>query len=93
MIATFADKETEKLYLTGKSKKMQQAIIKKALYLLEILDGAECIEDLQSPPGNRLHSLSGDLQGFWSISINMQWRIVFRFENENAYDVQIVDYH
>lgn len=93
MIIDFADRETEKLFIEGKNRKFPQEIIRKALLLLDLLDNAVSVQDLQSPPGNRLHSLSGDLQGFWSISINMQWRIVFRFENESAYEVKIVDYH
>jgi len=93
MIINFADKETEKLHVDGHSRKFPQAIIRKARLMLDLLDNAPNVEDLATPQGNRLHSLGGDLQGFWSISINKQWRIIFRFENENAYDVKITDYH
>ncbi|HRB29324.1 MAG TPA: type II toxin-antitoxin system RelE/ParE family toxin [Nitrosomonas sp.] len=58
-----------------------------------MLDSADTIDDLRSPPGNRLEKLSGDRLGRWSIRINNQWRICFRFENGNAYDVEVVDYH
>jgi toxin HigB-1 len=58
-----------------------------------MLDNACALEDLQTPPGNRLESLRGNLKGFWSVRINDQWRICFRFESGNAFDVEIVDYH
>ncbi|WP_309295468.1 type II toxin-antitoxin system RelE/ParE family toxin [Nitrosomonas sp.] len=60
---------------------------------LQMLESANTIEDLRSPPGNRLEKLSGDRSGRWSIRINNRWRICFRFENGNACDVEIVDYH
>ncbi len=58
-----------------------------------MLDNACTLEDLRSPPGNRLEVLRGNFKGFWSIRINDQWRICFRFENGNAFDVKIIDYH
>jgi len=58
-----------------------------------MLDSANTIEDLRSPPGNRLEKLSGDRAGHWSIRINSQWRVCFRFDSGHAYDVEIVDYH
>ena len=58
-----------------------------------MLDNACALEDLRSPPGNRLEALRGDLRGFWSIRINDQWRLCFRFVNSDAFDVEIVDYH
>jgi proteic killer suppression protein len=58
-----------------------------------MLDSASAIEDLRSPPGNRLEKLSGDRDDQWSIRINSQWRVCFRFEGGHAYDVEIVDYH
>ena len=61
------------------------------MYKLQMLDSADTIDDLRSPPGNRLEKLSGDRLGRWSIRINNQWRICFRFENGNAYDVEVVD--
>ena len=60
---------------------------------LQMLDSANTIEDLRSPPGNRLEKLSGDRAGQWNIRINNQWRVCFRFEDGHAYDVEIVDYH
>jgi proteic killer suppression protein len=58
-----------------------------------MLDNANALRDLRSPPGNRLESLRGDLKGLWSIRINDQWRICFRFEGSDACDVEIIDYH
>jgi len=58
-----------------------------------MLDNACALEDLRTPPGNRLEALRGDLKGFWSIRINDQWRLCFRFTNNEAFDVEIVDYH
>ena len=60
---------------------------------LQMLDSAQSIDDLRSPPGNRLEALRGDRKGQWSIRINDQWRLCFRFEHGNACDVEIVDYH
>lgn len=60
---------------------------------LEILDAAESLNDLQVPPGNRLEKLSGERKGHYSIRINERWRICFTWYQENAYDVEIVDYH
>ena len=93
MIKTFIDKETERLYRTGKSKKLPPEIWKRAVRKLDMLRRAKNLEDLKIPPSNRLETLKGDLEGFYSIRINDQYRIIFRFENGDAYDVAIVDYH
>ena len=58
-----------------------------------MLDSANAIEDLRSPPGNRLEKLSGDRADQWSIRINSQWRVCFRFEDGHAYGIEIIDYH
>ena len=93
MIKHFHDKESEIFYITGKSKKIPSTIQRTALRKLDYLNGAETLDDLKIPPANRLEKLQGDLSEFYSIRINKQYRIVFRFENGNAYDVAIVDYH
>jgi proteic killer suppression protein len=67
--------------------------VKAALQKLDILNAAHSLEDLRSPPGNRLEALRGDLQGFYSIRINNQWRLVFRWQASQALEVRIVDYH
>jgi proteic killer suppression protein len=93
MIKTFASKETERLFHRHFSKKLPEQIQFSARMKLEILDAAEILEDLLIPPGNRLEKLAGDRKGFYSIRINQHWRICFRWKNENAYDVEIIDYH
>lgn len=93
MIKTFADKETEKLFRRIFSKKLPQNIQLAARMKLEILDAAEVLQDLRIPPGNRLERLPGNREGQYSIRINDQWRICFTWHQENAYDVEIVDYH
>jgi proteic killer suppression protein len=93
MIKSFLDKESENLYITGKSKKFQSQIVSVALRKLDYLNNAIRLEDLKAPPANRLEKLKGDLKDFYSIRINKQYRIIFKFINGNAYDVSIVDYH
>lgn len=93
MIKRFADRDIEKFYETGKSKKVPSTIQKVALRKLDYLNAAHILEDLRVPPGNMLEPLKGNLQGKYSIRINKQYRIVFLFENGNAYDVEIIDYH
>ncbi len=93
MIRTFADKHTQYLYVKGKSKKLPSDLLKRAVLKLEYIDLATCPDDLAMPPGNRLHRLTGDRAGQYSISVNDQWRICFRFTDGDAYDVEITDYH
>ena len=93
MIKYFKDKETEKLFLTGKSSKFPPSIIKISLRKLDYLNSAVSINDLKVPPGNRLEALKGNFKGKFSIRINDQFRIIFGFGKSNAYDVGIIDYH
>ena len=93
MIVSFANKETEKLFATGKSKKIPPEIIVRAIMRLTQLDSAREVSDLSMPPSNRLEALSGNRAGQWSIRINDQWRICFAFANGKATDVEITDYH
>jgi len=93
MIQTFASPETERFFATGKSRRLPPEIRKRAAMRLTQLDGATSLDDLRLPPSNRLEALSHDRAGQWSIRINDQWRICFRFKNGEAYDVEIVDYH
>lgn len=72
---------------------MSPEIIRRAVRRLEYIDLATCLDDLKVPPSNRLHSLRKDREGQYSISINDQWRICFRFANGDADDVEITDYH
>jgi len=93
MVKTFANKQTQELFCDGSPGKLPPDILKRAIRKLEYVHLATRLEDLKSPPGNRLHSLSGDREGQHAISINDQWRICFRFVGEDAYDVEITDYH
>lgn len=93
MIKTFADRQTAELYETGKSKKLPPDIWKRSLRKLEYIDLAACLSDLKVPPSNRLHELERDRKGQHSISVNDQWRICFRFVDNDAYDVELTDYH
>ena len=92
-IKTFADKETQRLFLTGKSQHLPPDLIKRAIRRLEYLHYAITLNDLVSPPSNRLHALKGNREGQHSISISDKWRICFLFINGDAYDVEITDYH
>jgi proteic killer suppression protein len=93
MIKTFHCKETEKLFRGRFSGRLPQSIQRLALRKLTQVHGAASLEFLRIPPGNRLERLSGDRDGEWSLRINDQWRICFRWIDGNAYDVEIVDYH
>lgn len=93
MIKSFKDKETKQLFLTGKSRKFSPSIIERAKKLLGRIDKTDSVESLYMPPGNRLHKLTGNLQDYWSVSINDQFRIIFRWDDGNAEDVEITDYH
>lgn len=93
VIETFADHATKDFYISGRSKQFPPDVWKRAVRRLEYLDLAVRVDDLLVPPSNRLHKLEGDRKGRYSISVNDQWRICFRFENGHAYDVELTDYH
>ena len=92
MIQSFRDKETEKLWTTEKSRKLN-ALIRPALRKLIQLNAADKLEDLSFPPGNQLESLKGDRKGQYSIRINQQYRICFVWTATGPSEVEIVDYH
>ena len=92
MIRTFKNKDTEHFY-NGKSVKRWQAFAKQIEKRLQILDQATCLEDLMGLPSNRLESLGGDRKGQYSIRINLQWRICFKWIKNEPHEVEIVDYH
>jgi len=92
MITSFRCKDTETLFSGGNPKRFR-AIRAQAERKLTMIDAAATIEFLRSPPGNHLEQLRGDRRGQWSIRINSQWRICFKFSDGNANDVEIVDYH
>ncbi|MEN8187918.1 MAG: type II toxin-antitoxin system RelE/ParE family toxin [Bacteroidota bacterium] len=93
MIKTFGDKETEKILNGFQSRKLPTNIQNVARRKLRMINNAQNINDLRVPPANRLEKLSGNLEEFHSIRINKQWKIIFKWTNDNAFDVQIVDYH
>jgi proteic killer suppression protein len=93
MIVSFKDEETEKIWNREYSKKIPAEIQKTARRKLIHIHSAVNLIDLRVPPGNRLHALDGARKGYHSIRINNQWRICFRWQGGNAYDVEIVDYH
>ena len=92
MIQSFAEVETETVFLTGTSRRWGN-IARIAARRLQAVDFASAIEDLLNPPGNRLEKLKGDREGFWSIRINDRFRVCFRWDGKIAWDVEIVDYH
>jgi proteic killer suppression protein len=93
MIKTFADKRTQDLYLTGRAKRFPPDVASRAARKLEYVDLATSLDDLKVPAGNRLHRLEGIRKGQYSIRVNDQWRICFRFVDGDAYDVEVCDYH
>ncbi|QCK15577.1 type II toxin-antitoxin system RelE/ParE family toxin [Mangrovivirga cuniculi] len=93
MIKTFGDKETEKVFDGVRSKKLPEDIQRIGRRKLRMINNSFSINDLRIPPANKLEKLSGDLKDYHSIRINKQWRIIFRWENNDAFDVSIVDYH
>lgn len=97
MIQSFGNEGTRDLYF-GISSKAARAVLPMALWpvaqrKLSYLEAATKVDDLAAPPGNCLEALKGKLAGFWSIRINEQYRVIFRFEGANAYEVEILDYH
>ncbi len=93
MIKSFKDSETEKIYNLARSRKLPSDIQQVALRKLRMLNNAKTINDLRVPPANRLEKLVGRRAGQYSIRINDQWRICFDWQADNAYNVEIVDYH
>lgn len=90
MISSFKDKDTQSLYETGKSRRFA-AVLRVALRKLDMIAAATQVETLRVPPGNRLEKLSGDREGQWSIRINDQWRVCFKWIGMNAEEVEICD--
>jgi proteic killer suppression protein len=93
MIRSFRCRETERIWQGDRSRRFPGDMQDRALRKLRQLDAAFTMHDLRSPPGNRLEALKGDRKGQWSIRINDQWRICFRWADREASDVELVDYH
>ena len=93
MIKSFKCCETEKVFRREHSRKLPPDIQRQAQKKLYLLDAAVSLDDLRIPPGNRLEALAGDRKGQHSIRINEQWRICFRWRDNDAHNVEIADYH
>jgi len=96
VIASFGDQATADLYhgaRTRRARSFPADVVPAALRKLDMLNGAQTLLDLRSPPGNRLEALRGDWRGFHSIRVNNQWRLVFRWSESAAHDVRLIDYH
>ena len=93
MIRSFADRDTERLFQREPVRRFPADLRRVMLRKLIVLDSAESLEDLRSPPGNRLEKLRGDREGQYIIRVNDQWRICFSWADGDAHDVELVDYH
>jgi len=93
VIRSFADRETEQVWQEEGSRRLPTAIQQRALNKLALLNRASSLADMRVPPGNRLEALRGDRTGQYSIRVNDQWRICFRWDGGDAYEVEIRDYH
>ena len=93
MIISFGSKETQMIYNGSRVMSLPFEMQKIARRKLRMLNSSQNLADLKIPPSNRLEKLSGDLKSYYSIRINNQWRITFKWENRNAFEVEIIDYH
>ena len=93
VIESFGDSATENIYRGLRVRGLPGDIQERARRKLRMINQARIVEDLQIPPGNRLEQLKGNLNGFWSIRINKQWRIIFRWHDGTKQEVTIIDYH
>ena len=92
MIQSFRDRRLKRLFERGDRSKVPQGMVDKIENVLAVLDSARKVDDVDLP-GYRLHPLKGDLAGLWSVTINANWRIVFRFEDGMTFDVELIDSH
>ena len=93
MLISFGSRDTEKIWMGERVKKIPPAVQEIGRRKLRMLNNAIDLADLRIPPANRLEKLSGNLKQFYSIRINDQWRIIFKWSAGNAYEVEIIDYH
>ena len=92
MIGSFADKALRRLYERGDRSGVRQDMVAKVERILQRLDEISAPEQMNLP-GYRLHALGGDLKGFWSVMVNGNWRVIFRFRDGQPQDVRLIDYH
>ncbi|WP_017931215.1 type II toxin-antitoxin system RelE/ParE family toxin [Robiginitomaculum antarcticum] len=93
MIESFGDKRTAEIFAGRKVKRIESGLQKKILRRLRYINAAQKIDDLKIPPSNRLEKKAGDLKEFYAIWVNSQWRIIFKWSNGSAQNVQLIDYH
>lgn len=93
MIASFGDKDTKKIWEGERVKNFSTEIQETARRKLRMLNNSQDLTDLLIPPSNRLERLKGNLKEFYSIRINNQWRLIFKWNNGNSEEVEIIDYH
>lgn len=93
MIKTFRHKGLEEFFNNNNHRGINPAQRNKIARILSYLDAAINVQDVAFLPGLHLHPLKGNLQGFWSVSVSANYRIIFKFENANAYEVDLIDYH
>lgn len=96
MIRSYGDGATADLAAgknSARARRIPAGLSRNALRKLQLINRAVDLNDLRVPPGNHLEALSGDLDGFYSIRINQQWRVIFRWVDGDAFDVRIIDYH
>jgi len=93
MLTSFGDKDTKKIWEGERVNSFSKEIKETARRKLRMLNNSQDLNDLLIPPSNRLEKLKGNLKEFYSIRVNNQWRIVFKWKNRNAEEVQIIDYH
>jgi len=92
MIRSFAHKGLERFFSTGSLGGIQAIHAKRLRLILALLDGAMSVDDMNAP-GLRLHALKGDMVGFWAVTVQANWRVIFRFEDGDAHVVDYLDYH
>jgi len=93
MITTFGSKETNQIWLGNRVKGLPVEVQEIVRRKLRMINNSVNISDLRIPPANRLEKLSGKRRGFYSIRVNDRWRIIFRWKNGNAFEVELIDYH
>lgn len=93
MINNFKQSYLENFWDTGSSKRIPPHLIRRLLRKLDMLNSASDLRDLGSPPSNHLHALHRDRKGQWAISVSGQWRLCFRFEDGQIFDLELIQYH
>ncbi len=93
MIKNFLDYDLEHCWKYNKCQKIRPDLKRRVLMKLDSMDAAASIEDLRNPPGNNLHMLHGDYKNYWAISVNGPWRLIFKYDAGDIYQVRLIQYH